>query len=116
MAGLAISGGVDSIALAYLWRRRMKNSYQRYQGLIVDHSSWHGSFREAKETKAILDNRLAFRSSAYLLFCLCPFSHREQEMQHSQRYLHFNGHRVHSLCSCRISKVKLGASDMKLLG
>ena len=55
--GLAISGGVDSMALAYLWSQLTNETQpsERFQALIVDHGARPLSRVEAEETRSRLD-------------------------------------------------------------
>jgi tRNA(Ile)-lysidine synthase len=65
--GLAISGGVDSMALAFLCSRLLRvdpfldvadNPLSKFQAFVVDHKLREGSAEEARKVRAVLTNRL----------------------------------------------------------
>jgi tRNA(Ile)-lysidine synthase len=59
--GLALSGGVDSMALAFLWSQLLKaNPVYRpfFRAFIVDHGARPGSSEEAKLVRSNLENVL----------------------------------------------------------
>jgi hypothetical protein len=56
--GLAVSGGVDSMALAVMCREYLPRNGTELQALIVDHGLRPSSSEEASKTKAVLGERL----------------------------------------------------------
>lgn len=55
MPGLAISGGVDSMALAYLCAKLQKSKQMSFRAFIVDHGARDGSAKEAKSVFEALE-------------------------------------------------------------
>ncbi|KAM7194129.1 hypothetical protein V8F33_007456 [Rhypophila sp. PSN 637] len=73
---LAVSGGVDSMALAYLCQKVRKkylnlrisdNTLAVFHGIVVDHGLRQGSHEEAKKVVKALQNHLGLTSEVYTI-------------------------------------------------